>query len=154
MTGVTLQHCCWDTCQISKRLENLKYHSHLFVKGWNWSHPGHYIYLVDHTLDVGHRMAMVNEFDHENPWSRSCVWSKVKVTFDLQNSKVKVKPIGHIWGLKFNQYVCFSFRGNRTNLGWYIGNAIFDRWPHGKSKFYWFSKTFTGPHFFSTLESP
>ena len=30
------------------------------------------------------------------------VWSKVKVTFDLQNSKVKVmvkvKPIGHIWG--------------------------------------------------------
>ena len=26
--------------------------------------------------------------DHENPWSRSCVWSKVKVTYDLQNSKV------------------------------------------------------------------
>ena len=32
----------------------------------------------------------ISKFDHENPWSRSCVWSKVKVTFDLQNSMVKV----------------------------------------------------------------
>ena len=58
------------------------------------------------------------------------VWSKVKVMFDLQNSKVKVmvkvKPIGHIWGLEFNRYVCFSFRGNRTTFGWDIGNSIFD----------------------------
>ena len=58
------------------------------------------------------------------------VWSKVKVTFYLQNSKVKimvkVKPIGHIWGPEFKQYVCFSFRGNRTNFGWDIGNSIFD----------------------------
>ena len=72
----------------------------------------------------------ISKFDHENPWSRSCVWSKVKATFDLQNSKVKVmvkvKPIGHIWGLEFNQYVCFSFRGNRTTFGWDIGNSIFD----------------------------
>ena len=37
---------------------------------------------------------------------------KVKVSFDLENSKAKVKPIGHIWGLEFNRYVCFSFRGN------------------------------------------
>ena len=36
------------------------------------------------------------------------------------------KPIGHIWGLKFNPYVCFSFRGNRTTFGWDIGNSIFD----------------------------
>ena len=68
-------------------------------------------------------------FDHENPWSRSCVWSKFKVTFDLQISKVKimvkVKPIGHIWGLEFNRYVCFSFRGNRTTFGWDIANSIF-----------------------------
>ena len=52
------------------------------------------------------------------------VWSKVKVTSDLQNSKVKVmvkvKPIGHIWGLEFSRYVCFSFRGNRTIFGWDI----------------------------------
>ena len=39
---------------------------------------------------------------------------------------VKVKPIGHIWGLEFNQYVCFSFRGNRTTFGWDIVNSIFD----------------------------
>ena len=72
----------------------------------------------------------ISKFDHENPWSRSYVWSKVKVTFDLQISKVKimvkVKPIGHIWGLEFNQYVCFSFRGNRTTFGWDIRNSIFD----------------------------
>ena len=56
------------------------------------------------------------------------VWSKVKVTSDLQNSKikVKVKPIGHIWGLEFSRYVCFSFRGNRTTFGWDIANSIFD----------------------------
>ena len=54
------------------------------------------------------------------------VWSKVKVMSDLQNSKVKVKPIGHIWGLEFSRYVCFSFRGNRTTFGWDIGNYIFD----------------------------
>ena len=52
----------------------------------------------------------ISKFDHENPWSRSSVWSKDKVTFDLQNSKVNVmvkfKPIGHIWGLGFNRYVC------------------------------------------------
>ena len=64
------------------------------------------------------------------PWSKPCVCSKVKVTFDLENSKVKVmvkvNPIGHIWGLEFNLYVCFSFRGNRTTFGWDIANSIFD----------------------------
>ena len=72
----------------------------------------------------------ISKFDYENPWSSSSVWSKAKVTFDLQNSKVKamfkVKPIGDIWGLEFNRYVCFSFRGNRTTFGWDIGNSIFD----------------------------
>ena len=29
-----------------------------------------------------------------------------------------------------------------------------DRWPQGKSKFYWPSKTFTGPHFLQHLEYP
>ena len=120
----------------------------------NWSHPGHY--LVDPCTwpwspnGHGHEWptatpfvqcqsalpfwdAAISKFDHENPRSRSCVWSKVKVTFvtfDLQNSKVmvmvKVKPIGHIWGLEFNRYVCFSFRGNRTTFDWDIGNSIFD----------------------------
>ena len=119
----------------------------------NWSHPGHY--LVDpynwpwspNGHRRGHEWPTANPFvqcqsalpfwdsaiskvDHENPWSRSCVRSKVKVTFDRQKSKVKVmvtvKHIGHIWGLKFNQYVCFLFRGNRTTFGWGIGNSIFD----------------------------
>ena len=37
----------------------------------------------------------------------------VKITFDLENSNVKVmvkvKPIGHIWGLEFNRYFAFRF---------------------------------------------
>ena len=113
----------------------------------NWSQPGQY--LVDpytwpqslkwsrswswmtycHTLCAMSIGPPILRY-HENPWSRSCVWSKVKVTFDLQISKVKimvkVKPIGHIWGLEFNRYVCISFRGNRTTFGWDIGNSIFD----------------------------
>ena len=99
----------------------------------NWSHPSHYV--VDpytwpwspNGHDHGHEWptatpfvqcqsafpfwdTAISKFDHENPWSRSCVWSKVNVTLDLQNSKVKVmvkfKPISHIWGLEFNRYVC------------------------------------------------
>ena len=181
----------------------------------NWSHPGHY--LVDpctwpwssNCHGHGHEWptatpfvqcqsalpfwdTAISKFDHENPWSRSCVWSKVKVTFDLQNSKVKVitkvkpnghiwglgvqsicllfiswqsdhfwlrysklyiwpwkfkvkvmakvKPDGHIWALKFNRYLCFSFRGNRTIFGWDIANSIFDlknwrsrSWPRSNS---------------------
>ena len=98
------------------------------------SHPGHY--LVDpYTWPNGHQMVTVvvmndllsspfvqcqsalpfwdtaiSKFDHENPWSRPCVRSKVKVTFDLENSKVKVmvkvEP-SHIWGLEFNRYLVF-----------------------------------------------
>ena len=30
MTGMASQHCCWATCQISKRLEYSKYQSHAF----------------------------------------------------------------------------------------------------------------------------
>ena len=59
--------------------------------------------------------------------------------FGLRNSKLhiwpwkikvkvmaKVKPDGHIWGLEFNRYVCFSFRGNGTIFGWDIANSMFD----------------------------
>ena len=38
----------------------------------------------------------------------------------------KVKPNGHIWGLDFNQSICFSSCGNRTIFGWDIANSIFD----------------------------
>ena len=71
---------------------------------WSWSWMTYCHPLC--TMSIG-----PPKFDHENPWSRSCVRSKVKVSFDLQNSKVKimvkVKHIGHIWGLEFNLYVFF-----------------------------------------------
>ena len=38
----------------------------------------------------------------------------------------KVKPVDPIWGLAFNQYVCFLFHGNRTIFCWDIANSIFD----------------------------
>ena len=56
---------------------------------------------------------------------------KIKVTSDLQNSKVKVmvkgKPVGHIWGLELNRYACFSFRGNQT-IFW-LRYKKFHIWP-------------------------
>ena len=119
----------------------------------NWSHPGRYL-LDPYTRpwspnghSHGHEWptatpfvqcqsalpfwyTAISKFDHENPWSRACVWSIFKVTFDLQHSKVKVmvkvKPTGHIWGLGFDRYVCFSFHGNGTTFGWDIANSIFD----------------------------
>ena len=38
----------------------------------------------------------------------------------------KVKSFGHIWGLEFNQYVCFLFHGNRNIFDRDIMNSIFD----------------------------
>ena len=38
----------------------------------------------------------------------------------------KVKPDGHIWALEFNQYVCFSFRGNRP---FWLRYSKFHIWP-------------------------
>ena len=74
-----------------------------------WSHPGPY--LVD---------------PYAWPWS-----PMVKITFDLENSNVKVivkvKSIGHIWGLEFNRYVCFSFRRNRNPL--WLRYSKFHIWP-------------------------
>ena len=76
------------------------------------SHPGHY--LVDpNTWPSDHFWLRYNKF-HIWPWK-----FKVKVM-------AKVKPHGHIWGLEFNRYVCFSFRGNRTIFGWY---GKFHIWP-------------------------
>ena len=61
----------------------------------------------------GHFWLRYSKF-HIGPW-------KFKV-----NVIAKVKPNGHIWGLKFNRYVWFSFRGNRAIFGWDIANSIFD----------------------------
>ena len=69
-------------------------------------------------------------------YSKFYIWPwkfKVKVM-------AKVKPDGHIWALEFNRYVSFSFRGNRTIVGWDIANSIFDlensrsrSWPRSNS---------------------
>ena len=118
---------------------------------YNWNHPSHY--LVDHTPDLGHQMVTVmvmkdlppsvqcqsalplwdtafSKFDDGNPWSSSYVWSNVKVTFDLQHSKVKVivkiKPIGHIWGLEFN--ICLLFVPWQSDHFWLRYNK-FHIWP-------------------------
>ena len=132
-----------------------------------WRHPGHY--LVDpytwpwspngHVHDndglLPPSLCNVNRpsnteiqlFQNLTMVKVMCV-AKVKVTFDLQNSKVKVmmkvKPIGHIWGLEFNRYVCFSFRGNRTIFGWdtYMYRKFY-MWPlnsrssHGQGQIWW-----------------
>ena len=116
-----------------------------------WSHPGHYLVYPytspwspnghghewpNPTTFIQCQSALpfwdtaISKFDTENPWSRPCwvvrgqghIWPwkfKVKVI-------AKVKLIGHIWGLEFNQHVCFSFRGNRTIFGWDTANSIFD----------------------------
>ena len=55
-------------------------------------------------------------------YSKFHIWPwtfKVKVT-------AKVKSDGHMWGLEFNQCVCFSFRCNRTIFGRDVANSIFD----------------------------
>ena len=86
----------------------------------SWSHPGHY--LIDpYTWPSGRFWLIYSKF-HIWPWK-----VKVKVM-------AKVKPNGHIWGLEFNRYVCFLFRGNRTIFGWDIANSMFDlensrSWP-------------------------
>ena len=119
----------------------------------NWSHPSHY--LVDpytrpwspNGHDHGHEWptatsfvqcqsglpfwdTTISKFDHENPWSRSSVWSKVRshLTFKIQRSRLwsSSNPLVTFEALEFNRYVCFSFRGNRTIFGWDIANSIFD----------------------------
>ena len=115
-----------------RHADNWSHPSHSLVDPytWPWSPNGHDHEWPTATPCVQCESAFpfwdtaISKFDHENPWSRSCVWSKIKVTFDLKNSKVK--PIGHIGGLGFNRYVCFSFCGNQTTFGWDIGNSIFD----------------------------
>ena len=67
------------------------------------SHPGHH--LVDpYTWPSDHFWLRYSKF-HIWPW------------------KFKVKPHGHIWGLEFNRYVCFSFRGNWTIFCWHIAKV-------------------------------
>ena len=78
-----------------------------------WSHPGHY--LVDpYTWPSVHFWLRYSKC-HIQPWK-----FKVKVT-------AKVKPHGHIWGLEFIRYVCFSFFW-RSDHFW-LRYSKFHVWP-------------------------
>ena len=102
------------------------------VKGqghiWPWKFKGqghgqtHWSYLRPGVQSIC-LLLVLWQLDHFWPrYSKFYIWPwqfKVKV-------KAKVKPDGHVWGLEFNRYVCFSFRGNRTIFGWDTANSIFD----------------------------
>ena len=120
----------------------------------NWSHPGHY--LVDtytwpwspNGHGHGHEWptatpfvqcqsalpfwdTAISNFDHENPWSMSCVSSKAKVTFDLQNSKVKVmvKVKSHWSHLRPGvQSICLLFVSWQSDHFW-LRYSKFHIWP-------------------------
>ena len=81
---------------------------------WSYLRPKvqciYLLFVFWQSYDVGLRYGKL----HIWPWK-----FKVKVM-------AKVKPDGRIWGLEFNWYVYFSFRGNRTILGWDIANSMFD----------------------------
>ena len=140
--------------------------------GHEWPTPIHFVQCLS-VLPFWDTATCISKFDHENPWSKPCMWSKVKVTwswkfkghgqgqtwwshlrlkvqsicllfvlwqldhFWLRYSKfhiwpwkfkakvmAKVKLDGHIWSLKFNWYICFSFHGNWAIFGRYIANSI------------------------------
>ena len=46
-------------------------------------------------------------------------------SLSVASSHLTLQSHGHIWGLEFNRYVCFSFRGNQTIFSWDIANSIF-----------------------------
>ena len=73
---------------------------------------------------------LFQKFYHENPGqghacgqrSRSCL------TLEIQRSRLwsRSNLMVTFEALRFNRYVCFLFRGNRTIIGWDIANSIFD----------------------------
>ena len=132
----------------------------------NWSHPGHYLVgpytwpwspnghghewptatpFVQCQSAIPFWDTAISKFDHENPWSRSCVWSKVKVTFDLQNSKVKVMvKVKTHWSrlMPGIQSICLLFVSwQSTTFDLDIGNSIFDLkiqgWGHSQGQTWW-----------------
>ena len=106
---------------------------------WHWSPNGHghghewptTTPFVQCQLALPFWDTAISNCDHENSWSRSCVWSKIKVTFDLENSKVKVmvkvKLDGHIWGLGV-QSICLLFISWQSDHFW-LRYSKFYIWP-------------------------
>ena len=77
-------------------------------EAWNWINM-----FVFRFVAIGPLLAEISEIPYLT------LKFRVKVI-------AKVKPDGHIWVLRFNRYVCFSFRGNRTIFCGDIANSIFD----------------------------
>ena len=96
---------------------------------WSWSWMTYCHPLCAMSIDPPILRYSFSKFDHENPWSRSCVWSKVK--FNLENSKVKVmvkvKPDGHIWGLGVLS-ICLLFVSWQSHHFW-LRYSKFYIWP-------------------------
>ena len=89
----------------------------------NWNASKYHLHLISNVLgnllklDESMACRHLSWMTNSNPfWP----WKlKVKIM-------AKIKPTGHIWGLEFNQYVCFSFRGSQTIFGQDIASSIFD----------------------------
>ena len=98
---------------------------------WSWSWMTYCHPLCAMSIGPPILRYSFSKFDHENPWSRSCVWSKVKVMFNLENSKVKVmvkvKPDGHIWGLGVLS-ICLLFVLWQSDHFW-LRYSKFYIWP-------------------------
>ena len=123
---------------------------------WCWSHPGHYLvepYTWPWSpKGQGHIWPWIfkcqghgqgqTHWSHSRPgvqsicllfvsWQSDHFWLRYS-KFHIWPWKFKVKVMakvttdGHIWGLEFNRYVCFSFCGNGTIFGRGTGNSIFD----------------------------
>ena len=96
-------------------------------RSWLWmtySHPSFNVNQPSHSaiqLFQNLTMKTLGQVNACGQRSRSHWTLKIQVKV-----LAKVKPIGHIWGLEFNRYVCFSFHGNRTTFGWDIANPRFD----------------------------
>ena len=120
----------WDTAIHGQgHVCGQKSRSHLTLKiqrSWSWSNP-----LV--TFEAWSSIDMFAfcfvAISPHHFWLR---YSKLHIWPWKFKVMAKVKPGGHIWGLKFNRYICLSFRGNRTIFGWDIASSIFDlenSWP-------------------------
>ena len=95
---------------------------------WSWSWMTYRHPFVQCQMALPFWDTAISKFDHENPCSRSRVWSKVKVMFDLQNSRLwsRSYPLVTFEAWSSIDNVCLSFRGNQTIFGWDIENSIFD----------------------------
>ena len=102
-----------------KVMAKVKPDGHIWGLGFNqyvcFSFRGNRTMFAFHFVAIGHFWLRYSKF---------YIWYwKFKVKVKV---KAKVTPDGHVWGLEFNRYVCFLFRGNWIIFGWDIANSIFE----------------------------